>query len=38
MTLAWSAQIAGHAAATAGSLDLVDFERQQARLLFGVSF
>ena len=38
MTLAWSAQVAGHATATAGSLDLVDFERQQARLLFGVSF
>ena len=38
MTLAWSAQIAGHATATAGSLDLVDFERQQARLLFGINF
>jgi hypothetical protein len=38
MTLAWSAQVAGHATATAGSLDLVDFERQQARLLFGISF
>jgi hypothetical protein len=40
MTLAWSAQVAGHASATAipGSLDLVNFERQQARLLFGVDF
>jgi hypothetical protein len=38
MTLAWSAQVAGHATATVGSLDLVDFERQQARLLFGVNF
>jgi hypothetical protein len=38
MTLAWSAQIAGHATATVGSLDLVNFERQQARLLFGVNF
>ncbi len=38
MTLAWSAQVAGHATATAGSLDLVNFERRQARLLFGVNF
>jgi hypothetical protein len=38
MTLAWSSQVAGHATAVAGSLDLVNFERQQARLLFGVSF
>jgi hypothetical protein len=38
MTIAWSAQIAGHATAVAGSLDLVNFERQQARLLFGVNF
>lgn len=38
MTLAWSAQVAGHATAVAGSLDLVNFERHQARLLFGVSF
>jgi hypothetical protein len=38
MTVAWSAQVAGHAAAAVGSLDLVNFERQQARLLFGVSF
>jgi hypothetical protein len=35
---AWSAQVAGHATAVAGSLDLVNFERQQARLLFGVNF
>jgi hypothetical protein len=38
MTLAWSSQVAGHATAVAGSLDLINFERQQARLLFGVSF
>jgi len=38
MTLAWSAQVAGHAAATPGSLDLVNFERRQARLLFGINF
>jgi hypothetical protein len=35
---AWSAQVAGHATAVVGSLDLVNFERQQARLLFGVNF
>jgi hypothetical protein len=38
MTVAWSAQVAGHATAVAGSLDLVNFERQQARVLFGVNF
>ena len=38
ITLAWSSQVAGHATATAGSLDLVNFERQQGRLLFGVNF
>jgi len=38
MTLAWSAQVAGHATPVPGSLDLVNFERQQARLLFGVNF
>jgi len=38
MTLAWSSQVAGHATAVAGSLDLVNFERQQGRVLFGVSF
>jgi hypothetical protein len=35
---AWSPQVAGHAVATAGSLDLVNFERQQARVLFGMNF
>jgi hypothetical protein len=38
ITLAWSSQVAGHATAVAGSLDLVNFERQQGRLLFGVNF
>lgn len=38
MTLAWSAQVAGRATAIPGSLDLVNFERQQARLLFGIDF
>jgi hypothetical protein len=35
---AWSAQVAGNAATSIGSLDLVNFERHQARLLFGISF
>jgi hypothetical protein len=35
---AWSAQVAGQATTAAGSLDLVNFERHQARLLFGVNF
>jgi hypothetical protein len=38
ITVAWSAQVAGHATAIPGSLDLVNFERQQARVLFGVNF
>jgi hypothetical protein len=38
MTVAWSAQVAGNAATAAGSLDLVNFERHQVRLLFGISF
>jgi hypothetical protein len=38
ITAAWSAQVAGQATASVGSLDLVNFERRQARLLFGVSF
>jgi hypothetical protein len=35
---AWSAQLAGNATTSVGSLDLVNFERHQARLLFGISF
>jgi hypothetical protein len=35
---AWSAQVAGQATSSAGSLDLVNFERHQARILFGVNF
>ena len=34
----WSAQIAGQATTSTNSLDLVNFERRQARLLFGVNF
>ena len=38
ITAAWSAQVAGRATASIGTLDLVNFERRQARLLFGVNF
>jgi hypothetical protein len=38
ITAAWSAQVAGQATALVGSLDLLNFERRQARLLFGVNF
>jgi hypothetical protein len=38
ITAAWSAQVAGEATTSVGSLDLVNFERRQARLLFGVNF
>lgn len=35
---AWSAQIAGRATNMPGSLDLINFERHQVRLLFGMNF
>lgn len=35
---AWSAQIAGRAANASGPFDLVNFERHQVRLLFGMNF
>jgi hypothetical protein len=38
IAVAWSAQVAGRSAPPAGSLDLVNFERRQARVLFGVNF
>jgi len=38
VALAWSAQVAGQASMSTGSLDLVNFERRQARVLFGVNF
>jgi hypothetical protein len=39
ITAAWSAQAAGQAtASSAGALDLVNFERHQARVLFGMNF
>jgi hypothetical protein len=38
LTAAWSVQAWGHSAGTARTLDLIDFERHQARLIFGVNF
>jgi hypothetical protein len=38
LTLAWSIQAWGRSAQPGAALDLVNFERQQARLVFGVNF
>lgn len=38
MTVAWNAQIAGHAEGEAGRLDLRNFERHQVRVRFGFGF
>jgi hypothetical protein len=38
LTLAWSAQVWGRSTGSVASLDLVNFERHQARLIFGVNF
>lgn len=38
LTAAWSVQAWGRSAGGAGALDLVDFERHQARLTYGVNF
>lgn len=38
MTLAWNAQIAGHAEGETGALDLKNFERHQVRVRFGFGF
>jgi len=38
LTATWSVQAWGRQAGSAGSLDLVNFERHQARLVFGFSF
>jgi hypothetical protein len=38
LTLAWSTQLWGRAAGSGSGLDLVNFERHQARLVFGVNF
>jgi hypothetical protein len=38
LTAAWSFQVSGHSVGTPSALNLVDFERHQARLVFGVNF
>jgi hypothetical protein len=38
LTLSWSMQAWGRPAGSGGNLDLVNFERHQARLVFGVNF
>jgi len=38
LTMSWSMQAWGRPAGSAGNLDLVNFERHQARLIFGVNF
>lgn len=38
LTLSWSAQAWGRPAASTANLDLVNFERHQARLVFGINF
>jgi hypothetical protein len=38
LTATWSVQAWGHPAASSAALDLVNFERHQARLVFGVNF
>lgn len=38
IAVSWSAQVSGGATASPASLDLVNFERHQARLQFGIGF
>lgn len=38
LTASWSAQVWGRAEGTGATLDLVNFERHQARLVYGVNF
>ena len=38
LTLSWSMQAWGRSAGSGGNLDLVNFERHQARVVFGVNF
>jgi len=38
LTASWSAQVWGRPAGSNAALDLVNFERHQARLIFGVNF
>jgi hypothetical protein len=38
LTAAWSVQVWGHGSGSAAALDLVNFERHQARIIYGVNF
>ena len=38
LTVSWSMQAWGRSAGAGGNLDLVNFDRQQARMVFGVNF
>jgi hypothetical protein len=38
LTVAWSPQVWGRPTGIAAALDLVNFERHQARVIFGVNF
>jgi hypothetical protein len=38
LTLSWSSQVWGQTAASTAALDLVNFERHQARIVFGANF
>jgi hypothetical protein len=38
LTIAWSVQAWGRAAGSTAALDLANFERHQARLIFGFNF
>jgi len=38
LTASWSVQAWGRPAGTSAALDLVNFERHQAKLIFGVNF
>jgi hypothetical protein len=38
LTATWSIQAWGRPAGTSATLDLANFERQQARLVFGINF
>jgi hypothetical protein len=38
LTASWSVQAWGRPAGSSAALDLVNFERHQARLVFGVNF
>jgi hypothetical protein len=38
MSIAWNAQIAGHASGAAGRLDVTNFDRSRVRFRLGLEF